>query len=65
MISLVCRFISYCQVIDAQMGELYDFVCNCWLADNLGDNVTYKTFNIATEEEKNDLEFLFFTNADM
>lgn len=65
MMVLFYRFVNSCHIYDAQEDEHYDFVCNSWLAEDIGENLLSKTFNVATQEEKRDLEYLFFNNVSL
>ena len=57
------RFVSRLILIDTVRNKRYYFVCNAWLAADIGDGLVDRQFTKATKKELHDAEHLFFTNT--
>ena len=60
---MVFRFLSRLILIDTIRNRRYYFVCNTWLAADIGDGSVNRTFTKATKKELRDAEHLFFTHT--
>ena len=60
---LFCRFLSRLILIDTTRSRRYYFVCNTWLATDIGDGLVDRTYAKATKKELHELEHLFFTHT--
>ena len=50
-------------LIDTVRNKRYYFVCNAWLAADIGDGLVDRQFMKATKDELHDAEHLFFTHT--
>ena len=50
-------------LIDTVRNKRYYFVCNAWLAADIGDGLVDRQFMKATKKELHDAEHLFFTHT--
>ena len=57
------RFVSRLILIDTVRNKRYHFVCNAWLAADIGDGLVDRQFTKATKKELHDAEHLFFTHT--
>ena len=54
------RFITRCLLIDDVNLRRHYFLCNDWLADNIGDGLLERTYEEATVDELHAKDHLFF-----
>ena len=57
------RFVSRAIVIDPVRLETHYFVCNVWMACNIGDGRVDRTFKVASDADLHNAEHLFFTHT--
>ena len=57
------RFLSRLILIDTNLHRRYYFVCNSWLATDIGDGLVDRTYAKATKKELHELEHLFLTHT--
>ncbi|CAF91610.1 unnamed protein product, partial [Tetraodon nigroviridis] len=60
---LICRFVGTVMVQDLQTGQKWHFLCNTWLAIDMGDCSLDKVFPVSTELDLMRFSNLFFMKA--
>ncbi|XP_069757368.1 polycystin-1-like protein 2 isoform X2 [Narcine bancroftii] len=53
-------YVNHVTVVDVKAGQQWYFICNSWLAVDIGENVLDKVFHAASDEELKHFQNVFF-----
>ncbi|XP_055505044.1 polycystic kidney disease protein 1-like 2 [Leucoraja erinacea] len=57
---LLCRYVNRVTIMDIKAGQQWHFICNSWLAIDIGENILDKVFHAASDVEMKLFQNLFF-----
>ncbi|XP_051884653.1 polycystic kidney disease protein 1-like 2 [Pristis pectinata] len=53
-------YVNHVTVVDIKAGQQWHFICNSWLAIDIGENILDKVFHVASDVELKRFQNLFF-----